>query len=453
MPVRGLPAARLDKLEFSCGTLAVQLDPAAPGSDDVVLQLVRVHQAGGSQVKTPLLLIAGGPGQSGVELATSSVVLLPDALLDRFDLVGFDPRGVGRSQPITCEHRAPARPTFPDLLTDDGFRRTAQEIRTFADECASSLGASASLFSTTATATDIDHIRAALDQPTLTYIGWSYGAKLGAEYARLHPDKVRAAVLDAPTDPNISWTQTVEAQVAGFESTFDQFVTWCTDQGACSGLGDVEEFLRDLVDQALRTPIPSGRPGDVVATNGVEVLDAVASAMYDDLRWPDLAAGLVEASRGDSGTLRDLIDAARDPDDVHAGDAQFVINCNDSAPGPTEAAIKAAGRRFVEEFPLFGLWGSSQLFGCAYWTPERHTLQPPAAATTTPVVVVGTRFDPATPYSGAESMASILGNARLLTWEGNGHTAVGRNECITDLVVDYLNTLALPPPTSSICPA
>ena len=131
--------------------LAVPLDPAAPGSDDIVLQLVRVHRSGGSEVKAPLLLIAGGPGQSGVELATSSVAMLPDALLDRFDLVGFDPRGVGSSQPIACVHSEPVPRTFPDLLTDDGFRRSAEEIRTFADECAASLGARASLFSTTAT--------------------------------------------------------------------------------------------------------------------------------------------------------------------------------------------------------------------------------------------------------------------------------------------------------------
>jgi pimeloyl-ACP methyl ester carboxylesterase len=449
--VGGLPAARLDQLEFSCSTLAVPLDPAAPAREDIVLQLIRVHQSDGSEEKPPLLLIAGGPGQSGVQFASSSVALLPDALLDRFDLVGFDPRGVGSSQPIACVHSEQAPRTFPDLVSDDGFRRSADVIRAFADECAASLGPSASLFSTTATAVDIDRIRAALDQPTLTYIGWSYGAKLGAEYARLYPDKVRAAVLDAPTDPSTSWIETVEGQVAGFERAFGRFVTWCAERGQCSGLGDVTGFVRGLVDRAQQSPIPSGRPGDEVATNGMEVLDAVASAMYDDMRWPDLASGIAEASRGDSGTLRDLMDAARDPDDVHAGDAQFVINCNDSAPGPTEAAIKAAGRRLVEQFPLFGAWGSWQLFGCAYWTPDRHTLLPPAAATTDPVVVVGTRFDPATPYSGAESMASVLGNARLLTWEGNGHGAVGRSQCITDLVVEYLDALVLPPPASSTC--
>jgi len=206
------------------------------------------------------------------------------------------------------------------------------------------------------------------------------------------------------------------------------------------------------VRKAQQAPIPSGRPGDVVATNGVEVLDAVASAMYDDVRWPDLAAGLDEAARGDSGTLRDLIDAVHSTEEANAGDAQLVINCNDSAPGPTEPEIRAACARLAATFPLFGVWGSWQLFGCSFWTPQRHTLAPPVAATGVPLVVVGTRFDPATPYSGAVAMASSLGNAVLLSWEGNGHGAVGRSDCVTRLVGDYLANLTVPP-VASTCPA
>lgn len=189
-----------------------------------------------------------------------------------------------------------------------------------------------------------------------------------------------------------------------------------------------------------------------VPTYGPDVIDAVVAALYDDARWPDLADGLVEAARGDSGTLRELADAVRAGDeDSNAEDALRVINCNDSAPGPAEAEIKAAGARFAKRFPLFGVWGSWQLFGCAFWQPPRHTLKPPVAATTHPIVV-GTRHDPATPYTGAVAMAAGLGTAELLTWEGQGHGAVGRSDCVNRLVADYLVSLTVPPHDTR-CPA
>ena len=444
-----LPAERSARLEFSCGAVDVDLDPAHAEAGTLAVQLIRIHQSGGAG-KEPLLLIAGGPGQSGVEYAAVAAGLLPEALLDRFDLIGFDPRGVGRSQQIRCGHKDSDPPGLPDLLTPTGYTRAADTMRVRTAECATALGSKAALFSTTATAVDIDRIRSALDRPALTYLGWSYGAKLGAEYARLYPDKVRAAVLDAPSNPRTTWIETVERQVAGFEDAFDQFAAWCANQDRCRALGATRGFVTDLVRRAEQSPIPSGRPGDDVPTYGTDVLDAVAGALYDDARWPDFADGLAEATAGDSGTLRDLADAARSGED--AADAQLVINCNDSAPGPTETEIRAAGARFAQQYPLFGVWLSWFLFGCTFWEPDRHTLQPPVAATDHPILVVGTRHDPATPYSGAVDMASSLGTAQLLTWEGQGHGAVGRNECITRLVTDYLASLTVPP-RSTRCPA
>lgn len=445
-----LPSGRF---EFHCGLVDVDLDPGRKEAGTVAVQLIRVHRSGGAGSKDPLLLIAGGPGQSGVDYAGVAAGLLPDAVLDRFDLIGFDPRGVGHSGPIRCEHVDSGPPKFPDLLSAAGYAQAAGEMREGTEECATPLGAKAALFSTTATAVDIDRIRSVLGQSTLTYVGWSYGAKLGAEYARLYPDKVRAAVLDAPSNPRTTWIETAERQVAGFEHAFDQFTAWCATQARCQRFGAVRSFVGDLVRKAQKSPISSGRPGDDVPTYGPDIIDAVVAALYDDDRWPDLADGLAEAADGDSGTLRDLADAVRGDDkDSNATDANFVINCNDSAAGPTEAEIKAAGARFARQFPLFGVWGSWQLFGCSFWQPPRHTVQPPVAATPHPIVVVGTRHDPATPYSGAVAMAKSLGTAELLTWEGEGHTAVGRSDCITRLVADYLVSLTVPPHDTH-CPA
>ncbi len=447
-----LPAERFERFDFGCGAVEVELDPARKEAGTIAVQLIRIHQAGGAATKDPLLLIAGGPGQSGVDYAVVAAGLLSDAVLDRFDLVGFDPRGVAHSEPIRCEHPESGPPKFPDLLTDAGYAQAASQMRRATDVCAKALGAKAALFSTTATAVDIDRIRSALGQSTLTYLGWSYGAKLGAEYARLYPDKVRAAVLDAPTDPGTTWIETAERQVAGFEHAFDQFVVWCAAQSRCSRFGTVRSFVGDLVRKAQASPIASRRPGDEVPTYGFDIIDAVVSALYDDARWPDLADGLAEAVDNDSGTLRELADAGRGDKDSNAEDAQLVINCNDSAPGPTEAEIRAAGARFAKQYPLFGVWGSWHLFGCTFWQQPQHTLQPPVAATAHPILVVGTRHDPATPYDGAVAMAGSLGTAELLTWEGQGHGAVGRSDCITSLVADYLVSLK-PPPQKTRCPA
>lgn len=448
----GLPAARLDRLDLDCATLRVPLDPDAADGELIGLQLVRVHQSGGARTRTPLLLIAGGPGQSGVDLASWAPGMLPESLLDRFDLIGFDPRGVGRSQPITCPQVEGDGPAFPDFRTDAGYAGSIDGLREFAERCAAALGPNAALFNTVTTATDIDRIRVALGVEQLTYIGWSYGAKLGAEYARQHPERVRAAVLDAPTDPAVTRIETVERQTAGFEAAFEDFVTWCAAQEPCAPLGDVRAFVRELVAKAERSPIPSGRPGDAEPTDADQVVRAVLSSMYAVERWPDLAAGLDEAGGGDSGTLRDLLDAGSGAD-PHSGDPTFVINCNDSAVGPSEDAVRAAGATFERRFPMFGRTQSWQLFGCMFWPAQRHTLQPPTAATQAPLLVVGTRDDPATPYRGAESMTSLLGNAHLLTWEGSGHTAVGRSPCITALVAAYLESLTIPDADARTCPA
>lgn len=457
-----LPPERLNQLEFGCGTVDVAVDPTDGNLGRIAVQLIRVRRAtsaAGSATATagdkigPLLLIAGGPGQSGVEYAGVAAGYLSDQILDHFDVVAFDPRGVGRSAPIRCAHTDVPTLGMPDLLSAAGYARAAAVAAHTSSACLSALGARAGAFSTTATAADIDAIRRALGERALTYVGWSYGAKLGAEYARRFPGSVRAAVLDAPTDPTASWTAAAEYQLRGFESALDEFAAWCGTDHSCRSLGYVRSSLAALVAQAERVPIPSTRPGDDEPADGADVIDAVATSMYDSARWPDLATGIVEASEGDSRLLRSLFDAGRtDTEDTNEDDANLVINCNDSAPGPEPAQIMTAAARFAEQFPIFGRWGSYRLLACASWSAPRHPLAVPVADTEHPLVVVGTVHDPATPYAGAASMARVLGNATLLTWEGQGHTAYGRDACIARLVDSYLVSLSVPAPGTR-CPA
>lgn len=436
--------ARLARLTFTCGTVRVPVEEGRPEAGQLTVQLIRAttvpHPA---KPRPTVVLVPGGPGQSGVDNHAFLVGRMSDRLLSTFDVVGFDPRGVHHSGQIRCEHDE-RTPTLPDLLSDTGYARAAAEIRTVTTECLHSLGDRASRFGTTAAAGDLDAIRVALGEEKLTYVGGSYGAKLGAEYARRFPSRVRAGVLDAPTDPQTPWVSTVEHQVAGFESSLDDFVAWCR-QRSCPRLGDVRGFIAQLVAKADRTPIRSGRPRGDDPLVGSQVLDAVVSAMYDPALWPDLAEGLVEADDGDSGTLWGLVDASGGgPEGRDESDARFVINCTDSPPGPVEAEIRSAGARFRARYPTLGVWGSWPLLGCSFWS-ARATLTPPTAPSAPPLVVVGTVHDPATPYAGAVSMAKVLGNgSSLLTWEGSGHTAFTRSPCVDALVDEYLISLALP---------
>lgn len=450
-----VPPEQAARQEVTCATLGVPLDRSGAVTGRVGLRLVRVHRAGG-QARAPLLLIAGGPGQSGVDNAVSLAGWLPHEMLDGFDLVGFDPRGVGRSEPIACAGRQPDLPIL-DLGTDSGWAAATAAARTFAEECRATLGARARHFSTTATAEDIEAIRDALAVDRLRYVGWSYGAKLGAEYARLHADRVEAAVLDAPTDPVGEWTSMVARQVAGFEEAFGRFVAWCAGRGECAPLGDVPAFVRALVRRAEQAPLPSARRSDRTPTTGSDVVQAVVAALYESARWPDLATSLAEADT-DSGGLRALAEAGGstrpeldEPPEVRA-QAQFVINCNDTGSDPTEAQVRAAAARMTQDDPTFGRWASFNLLGCAFWDVQRTPLPAPSAPTSGEVLVVGTRHDPATPYAGAESMARLLGNAVLLTWEGDGHTAFGRSPCVGRHVVAYLVDLVAPA-GGTTCPA
>ena len=451
-----VPPERSARFELACATLAVPLDRSGATPGEVGMRLVRVHRAGGP-TRPPLLFIAGGPGQSGVDNAVSLAGWLPSGVLDGFDVIGFDPRGVARSDPVDCAGRQPELPIV-DLSTDAGYARGSAAARAFAQECRTTLGARARHYSTTATAQDIEAIRVALGVDGLRYVGWSYGAKLGAEYARLHPDRVDAAVLDAPTDPAVTWVDTASRQVAGFEESFGRFVAWCEGRAECAPLGDVRAFHEDLVRRATTSPLSTLRREDRTPTTASDVVSGVVAALYDSARWPDLASSLYESAHGDSGGLRALAEVGGytrpeldEPEDLRS-QAQYVINCNDSVRDPTESEVRAGAVEMVRSDPVFGVWGTYGLLGCIGWDVPRSPLAAPSTATAVPLVVVGTRHDPATPYAGAETMARVLGNAVLITWEGEGHTAFGRSPCVGEHVVRYLVDLVVPP-TGTNCPA
>ena len=264
-------------------------------------------------------------------------------------------------------------------------------------------------------------------------------------------------MLDAPSHPRDDPIGIVERQVAAFEAAYDAWVANCPERPSCDRLGgDPRAFLEGLLARARRMPIPSGRPlGDVPASDAT-IMTATTGLLYSEQSWSFLDDALAEAALGDSGSLHEAIDnwlgRVHDPEQPEAPDANLVINCTDARPGPPKPAILAAARRLEARYTVFGRYGSGWLVGCKYWTGVRHVLPVPEAAGAPPIVVVGTRHDPATPYAGAVAMARILGSGHLLTWEGFTHTAYGQTDCVNEAVDAYLVDLVVPD-EGATCPA
>jgi pimeloyl-ACP methyl ester carboxylesterase len=449
---------RLGRLEVGCATLQVPLDHARPDGERIGMKVVRIRSAERAGVIGSLVLNPGGPGQSGLAFMPGWLSWFSDGLLQRFDLVTFDPRGVAASGAISCgplpEDTRPA--SLPDVRTAAGFAVAATANQHLADACAAGLGDRTPFFTTEATARDVDLLRQALGDDKLTYVGFSYGAKLGSAYAHRFPDRVRALVLDAPSDPQADPVAIVESQVASFERSFTAYSKECPQRLSCGAIGDPRSFLPRLVARAETAPIGSGRAGDDLPATGADILTAVTGLLYDDAAWPHLDEVLAEAAAGDSGSAFEAIDNLFGPDGPDAdtrpdaSDAQFVINCNDAPGRPAVEQIRPAAVRLEAASPIFGRFGSSWLLGCTHWhhgpLDSGAALERPTAPTAPPILVVGTVGDPVTPYSGAVSLTRTLGGAAtLLTWEGEGHTAFGQSPCINRLVDAYLISLTLPP--------
>jgi pimeloyl-ACP methyl ester carboxylesterase len=457
-PEEGIPEEKRAEFDVRCGTITVPVEWDAPDGDTIDVQVVRARWKNQTDRIGSLIVNFGGPGQSGLDRMSYFPYSLTDDLLARFDIVTFDPRGAGRSHGIVCGHHEndPAEPQA-DLLSAEGYAQVVDDLERFAHECLSGLGDGALQFNTTATARDIDAIRRAVGDQSLTYLGYSYGAKLGAEYARQYPQLVRAAVLDAPSDPSLGLIALQERQIRGFEESFQRYDRSCAERPTCVALGERPRIvLQQVIDSVAHEPLTAHVPGDDRKAYDGEVLGGVVSFLYVPDGWKLLDQALREARvHRDASPFLGILDSFKPPVQPGGGNADhagYVINCNDGLGSPSERELHATIRRFAREFPVFGRWGAFTLFGCTGWPPIEHPLATPTAPSSKPILVVGTRHDPATPYAGAVSLTRNLGAATLLTWDGESHTAYGQSTCIDGIVNDYLISETVPPP-DTVCPA
>jgi pimeloyl-ACP methyl ester carboxylesterase len=447
-------------LKFDCGHTDVPISYEEPKGATLPLFLVRVVMAGQTGRIGSLVVNPGGPGASGADAAIGLALTLPTDVMTKFDIVGFDPRGVGLSTPVQCisddmKERLVASEPRPmtDAQLTDHFALTKE----VADGCAKQYGDALGTFNTVATARDMEQLRQSLGDDKLTYLGYSYGTTLGSTYAELFPDKVRAFVLDGAVDPDSDEKARAEAHAQGLEAGFDAFANNCVGLIAgCPVSADPRGFLNGLLGAAARTAIPSSEPGEKrQATPGV-IMKAVQAGLYDTASWPQLAQGLAAASRGDSKGLFSLADgySGRLKDGKYSNllDANRAINCADTDQKFTETEIRGLAADWGQKYPLFGAGSAAGLSTCSVWKAHRTPLPKRDAQGSPPIVVVGNTGDPVTPEAGAQDMAKDLTSGVLLVWQGQGHTAYPKTPCITDAVDNYLINLA-PPADGLTCPA
>ncbi|WP_406443463.1 alpha/beta hydrolase [Streptomyces sp. NBC_01613] len=452
---------------FECATMKAPLDYARPDAGDVRLAVARKKATGKGKPLGSLLVNPGGPGGSAIGyLEQYAGIGYPAKVRARYDMVAVDPRGVARSEPVEClGGRQMDTYTQTDTTPDD--RKETVELvgayKKFATGCGAHSTELLRHVSTVEAARDMDILRAALGDSKLTYVGASYGTFLGATYAGLFPSRVGRLVLDGAMDPSLSARRLNLDQTAGFETAFQSFAKDCVQQSDCplgrkgTSPAQVGKSLSAFFKKLDAHPIPTGdadgrKLGEALATTGV------IAAMYDEGAWAQLRESLTSAMKENDGAgLLVLSDSyyERDADGRYSNMmfANAAVNCLDlpgafTGPDQVEKALPS----FEKASPVFGeglAWAS---LNCAYWpvkpTGAPHRIEAKGAA---PIVVVGTTRDPATPYRWAQSLSRQLTSARLLTYEGDGHTAYGRGSTCIDSAINAYLLRGTPPAKAKRC--
>lgn len=449
---RGLPAdqpgARTPKPGFECATMKVPLDYAEPGGRTLGLALIRVKATEQGGRLGSLVFNFGGPGGSGVEGLAGSADKF-ETLGARYDLVSFDPRGVGRSDPVKClDDKQMDASAAEDGSPDDPAEAAAADRlqKETVQACEKNSGAVLPYVSTLNAARDMDVLRAVLGDAKLNYFGISYGTWLGGSYAHQFPARVGRAVLDGAVDTKISTEDLGLQQAAAFQRALRNFAADCVKQGPqrCPLGKDKDTIVAGVgaLLQSLDTkPLPTqgGRKlTQSLGTNGVVM------PLYSKEYWPLLAQGLTQAKAGDGSLLLRLADVqmGRDENGHYSNQipANTAVNCADTTTRYTDEDVRKALPKFRNASPVFGSFMAWGMLQCTGWPVKGNdAAKNVSAPDATPIVVVGNIGDPATPYAWAPALAKELGKGVLVTLKGEGHGAyLTGDKCLQGKVDGYL---------------
>ncbi|CAJ1501816.1 alpha/beta hydrolase [[Mycobacterium] burgundiense] len=448
--------------DTECGRIAVPVDyddADDPDAELIQLALIRFPATGdkiGSLVVNP-----GGPGESGIEAAIGMVDLLPEEVHERFDFVGFDPRGVASSKPaLWCNSDADNDRLRADPQVDytpEGVEHIENQTKEFIQRCVDKMGTDfLANVGTNNVAKDLDQIRAALGDDKLTYLGYSYGTRIGSAYAEQFPQNVRAMILDGAVDPNADPIEADINQAAAFQGAFDDYAADCATDPTCPLGTDPDKAVdvyRDMVEALVSEPASTKDP------RGLSYSDAVVGtimSLYSPALWRHLTQGLSELREGKGDTMLILSDMymRRDANGhyTNATDARIAVNCVDKPPITDRETVVETDRRIREVAPFMSygeFTGHAPMSTCAFWpvppTSEPHEMSIPDLPAP---LVVSTTGDPATPYQAGVELAEQL-KGGLITFEGTQHTVVFQGEaCVDELASAYLIDGTMPPPDS-----
>lgn len=436
--------------EDECATLQVPLNYAEPAAGTIELALLRSPATGPSPIG-PLVVNPGGPGGSGVQYAEAADIVMSPQLREAYDIVGFDPRGVGKSDPLNCLTDA----ELDELLAADASPDDEDEIaglvadaEDFAAGCVADSEALTRHIGSANVVRDMDILRAALNRPVLDYLGFSYGTLLGAMYADEFTDRVGRMVLDGGIDPTLSNTEISKGQALGFEVALQRYIDDCVEQPDCPLGTDptvAKQRLLDFVDILDENPLPTDDPQRPLTQ--ALALSAIVYPLYQpEFGWPLLTTSLTLALAGDGSAMLGTVDLfnERDLDGTYASngvDVLYAVNCVDRPDRPDVAETEALAERWSVEAPMFGsylAWGN---LPCSYWSvPATSEPRALVAEGSPEILVVGTEYDPATPYVWSQALAAQLDNGVLVTWvDADGHTAYNNGSaCIDEAVDDFL---------------
>jgi pimeloyl-ACP methyl ester carboxylesterase len=436
-----------------CADLSVPLDYAKPDGQAIKVRVLRMRATKKGKRLGSLVVDPGGPGGSGVDYARYADFIVGKPVRQRFDVVGFDPRGVGRSEPVDClpDDKMDAflsqDPTPDDTAEEQSF---VANNKAFAEGCQQQTGPLLGHIGTEDAARDMDILRAALGDAKLNYLGKSYGTYLGAVYAGLFPKLVGRFVLDGVLPPDETSEELALDQAVGFERATRAWAQDCVDGGDCplgGSTAEVMQRLRELLKQLDSQPVPMRDGRESQLTEGWAAI-GVAQAMYDQGQWAQLSDALAQVVRDHNGTeLMALADAYahRDSSGKYQDnliESFYAISCLDHPDSADPKVYEARARAFEAKAPTFGAfmaWGTQI---CGDWpVASRNGPHKITAEGSGPIVVVGTTRDPATPYESSVRLRDQLANGRLLTMDGDGHTAYMRhNGCIDEAINDYYTT-------------
>jgi len=397
---------------WQCGSITVPMDYSRPVGEQISVALTRLPALDEAGRIGSIVLNPGGPGGSGLVIAWGEGESFPDPIRQRFDIVGFDPRGVGDSTAVQC-------PAGFDVATEFDLQ-----------PCIDLTGELLSYLGTPNVARDLEMVRKAVQDEQLTYLGYSYGTALGAVYASMFPDRVRALVLDGAIDPDAGESNLATGGYdfyaqQDFEGTLEIFHTLCDATAECAVGPNSQDLLNRVYETVRDTPAPYFAGGEGLRRSDVE--DVVYGAMYGAFNWPILAIALADANDGDASTIAAMASwlqfgyPADMESEANFAIANIAIRCADFANRGSDSSECEQFPESAEPLPVIR-----------------------AVDAANPIVVIGTEGDPATPGRYADQLADALGDAVDIDWEGAGHTAFLTSACITDIVTEYIVDVVVP---------